>query len=119
MFKNWFKKQEKTKTEELNHKEFACIKYFVNQDGLRVDVAIEDFDKKSIASLAYVLNSMNGSEILGETVEIISLFFKQEGRQKELLELYSMINEEVTDFLTSTPTKNKENSPCIKPSDML
>lgn len=119
MFKNWFQKQETTQTEELDYKEFSCIKYFVNDEGLRVDVTIEDFDQKSIASLAHIINCMNGSEILTETIEIISLFFKQEGQQKELLELYSMISEEVTDFLTSTATKNIENSPCIKPSDML
>lgn len=120
MFKNWFKKKEIAIKEEAQDNEFACIKYFVTREGLKVDVIIENFDKRSLSSLAYIVNSMNGSSTLLETLQIISLFFEQEGRHNELLDLYAMLNEDVTSFLTSNKKDtDRINSPCIKPSDML
>lgn len=116
MFK-WFTKRQTNNDEDKQKVISPCVlQYYIAEDGLRVDIAIDDFNDKSIASLAYIINCLDGASILKETVQIIKYFFEEDGHGEDMKKLYALLSDSVVQHLLD---QKQDNSPCIKPSDMI
>jgi hypothetical protein len=102
------KKAEKDPEEES----LAYIKYYLADDGVKIDVNIEELDEKNIQYLAVLINTLYSPHFFKETLKIIEEFFIKEGDYENLIKLYS--------YLDANILKNKiENAPYIKPSEMI
>lgn len=98
---------------EPQEKNLAYIKYYLSDDGVKIDVNIEEINDKNIQYLSILINTLYAPNFLKETVKIIENFFVKEGDYESLIKLYS--------YLEPSILKNKltENAPYIKPSEMI
>lgn len=95
--------------------ELAYIKYYVDQDGIKIDVSLEDVGDESIKYLSILLNTLSNEDSFKNTLKIVENFFIESKEHESLLKLYSALDPKII----KQKLNNIENSPYIKPSEMI
>lgn len=111
IFSSLFKTKETNK--EQNEESLAYIKYYLADDGVKIDVNIEEIDDKNIQYLSILINTLHSPNFFKETIKIIEEFFIKEGDYENLIKLYSHLDPNIM------RNKFTENAPYIKPSEMI
>tara|TARA_E500000318_G_scaffold86741_1_gene83497 strand:+ start:20 stop:352 length:333 start_codon:yes stop_codon:yes gene_type:complete len=108
---NFFKKKKEENV--LCH-----VKYYMVDQGLKLDIKMEDYSEESLSCLANILNSLYNNGLFFDTLSIIDYYFNEEGEIDNLFKLYEKLDEKILRDKLSSNVGEKE-SPCIKPSDMI
>mgnify|MGYP001552197039 CR=1 FL=1 len=111
-FKDLFSISQNKKTD----KETACIKYYTCEDGIKIDITLDDDSEKHIENLAYLINTIGRPTSFKETMSIIEQFFIMDNKSEELFLLYSKLDKSIVE---NRIEDNEKNNPYIRPSDML
>jgi len=125
MFKKIFSKFLKKNDDD----HIAKISYVMKkgEDSPIVDIVIEDYSGESLNGLVKILQTVHSDNCLVETVNIIVDSLKSQGKEEEIVELcmklgnnfWNTTAEVLQKKEESKKTNDKEEGPCIKPSDML
>jgi hypothetical protein len=109
-----FRSNKKKDKEDIdNH--LACIKYYLDSEAIKIDIKIEDMGDESIKSLSTLLNALAAEDAFNNTLKIIENFFIEANEYQSLIKLYSSLDPKIIKRQLS----NRENSPYIKPSEMI
>ena len=125
MFKKIFSKFFK----KPNDDNLAKIAYVIKkgEDSPTVDIVIEDYSGESLNGLVKILQTVHSDNCLVETVNIIVDNLRSQGKDEEVVELCMKLGNNFWNTTASILSQkeelkklnNKEEEPCIKPSDML
>ena len=125
MFKKIFSKFFK----KPNDDNLAKIAYVIKkgEDSPNVDIVIEDYSGESLNGLVKILQTVHSDNCLVETVNIIVDNLRSQGKDEEVVELCMKLGNNFWNTTASILSQkeeskklnNKEEEPCIKPSDML
>lgn len=111
---NLFSKQTDN-IEKNTDTQLAYIKYYISTEGVKIDVNIQDTSDESIQYLSVLLNTLSAKDSFHNTLKIIENFFLAEGEYQSLIKLYSALDPNII----KQRLDNRENSPYIKPSEMI
>lgn len=131
MFFNLFKKNknvDQPKEENNVKEEHNSIKFTINKDGeIYADVNLADYEKETISNFAILISNLSSFRFHMEIIDIVKNGFLEHNRE----DLFEYLLSEIINFTQSDveelekifPDKEEgdgsEDSPCIKPSDML
>ena len=117
------------KKQKLDDNHIAKVAYVMSkgEDSPTVDIVIEDYSGESLNALVKILQTVHSDGCLVETVNIIIDNLISQGKEEEIVELCMKLG---SSFWNNTAAaveqakeqkkiENKEEEPCIKPSDML
>ena len=124
---NFSKKQPKEEKQESypNNQDqdevVATITYYLckNEDDVKVDIGIEEFNDESINNLCKILNVLAEDRAYSETVNIIKNSLEEQGDEAKLLKFIVQVSQQIGKNFTKQVEEIITNQPCIRPSDML
>ena len=107
------------KTEESDT--IASITYLIKrgEDGVSIDVSLEDFEDKSIDSMCEILHVLSNDSCYIDTINIIKGLFLKENRHDILVKIFSKIDENIREKIISSAKNRLKDQPCIKPSEVF
>ena len=111
---NFFKKKQ-AEPEEI---ELASIKIHIGENSQepRIAINLEEYDDKSLNSLAKLVNLLTEDSLVIETINIIKNFCMESNQEEVLLFLLSQIHN--TQYIKKMEEEQKSSKPCIKPSEL-
>lgn len=115
------------KESQTEKSQLSSIQFTINKDGeIYADVNIADYEKETISNFALLLSNLSSFRFHMEIINIVKNGFleqeKEELFEHLLSEIIQFTQDDVKDLEKSIPNKegdSNEDSPCIKPSDML
>lgn len=119
MFWNFFKKQtQEPETQEC----LTWICYGIDDEGLSIDVNIEDFSEKSLTNFAKLLAGVSTMALVPDTIAIIKEGLKsnEDAYNFVITKSIEYAKEEVQKILEDSELQSlNSDDPVIKPSDII
>ncbi len=129
MFFNLFKKDkiiDQAKEENTTQNELSSIKFTINKDGeIYADVNLADYEKETVSNFAILISNLSSFRFHMEIIDIVKNGFLEHDRtdlfEYLLSEIINFTQNDVEELEKIIPEEGNdgEDSPCIKPSDML
>lgn len=112
---------------QIEKSQLSSIQFTINKDGeIYADVNIADYEKDTISNFALLLSNLSSFRFHMEIINIVKNGFLEQNKEELfehlLSEIIQFTQDDVKDLEKSIPNKegdSNEDSPCIKPSDML
>ena len=122
---NLFKKKSMDEEESLSQPNqedqpiVAITFYMDSSNEVKVDIAIEDHDEKTIKSLCKITDLLSTESCYVQTVEMIVTGLSTNETQDQLTQFLDHIKNKISNKLLNNKKDSNKNQPCIRPSDML
>lgn len=122
MFNIFGSKPQKSEPESEEESDIiASITYLVkkNEDGVSIDVSLEDFEDQSIEGICEILEILGNDSCYIDTINIIKGLFINENRHDILVKIFSRIDSNVREKIINSAKNRLKDQPCIKPSEVF
>lgn len=125
MFDFLFKKDKPEPIEPQQEEQnniLASITYHILDDENStpmIDIALSDYDKKSLDALCKILDILSQDSSYLETLEMVKNGLIKEGQEEALIKVFTHISEQAGKKIMRSNKESMKDEPCIKPSDML
>ena len=115
---NFFKKPDIIQNKKTDDS-LASISYRANDNGsVIIDISLKDYEPNSILGLCRILDSLSSDGFYLETINMIQKGLLEDNNEEILLQIITHVGQQARIKMIKD-SKEMEDEPCIKPSDML
>jgi hypothetical protein len=99
----------------------ASITYYTDKNSnVKIDINMEDYDASTINSMAKLLGVLARPDTIMETFEVLKVGITSDNREDVLIAIANLVQESAMKLSAKyEKDDDKEEQPCVKPSDML